>query len=200
MGQAFRALAARAFTMVELIVVVVVMTVIAATILPRFAGNEARAAEQEARNVKEFFSSVGARAALTSQSLQVEYRATSKQFVMKTARATDPANFASEREWLADPLLAPVTLSHIVVKLITTEGLPGDALSFSIELPVGKPRPAMVVVLAQSSPGEKGAWRVELASTAVQAKLTRTDPLDAAMPLAGTSVDLDDAGMGENPW
>lgn len=49
------AMARRAFTMVELIVVVVVMTVIAAAIVPRFAGNEARAAEQEARNVREFF-------------------------------------------------------------------------------------------------------------------------------------------------
>ncbi|MEK6702602.1 MAG: prepilin-type N-terminal cleavage/methylation domain-containing protein [Planctomycetota bacterium] len=191
----------RAFTMVELIVVVIVMTVVAATIIPRFSGNEARAAEQEARNVKEFFSSVGARAVLTSQSLQVEYNSLTRQFVMKTARATsDPANFASEREWLPDPLLAPVKLEHVNVRTISADGLPGDVVNFLIELPVGRPRPALVVILGQSNTGETGAWRVELPPEGVEAIFAKTDPLDAAMPSTGTSQDLDASGMGDTPW
>lgn len=194
-------MARRAFTMVELIVVVVVMTVIAAAIVPRFAGNEARAAEQESRNVKEFLSSVGARAALTSQSLQIEYNSTTRQFVMKTARAVkDAADFASEREWLADPLLAPVKLEHVNVKMISVDGLPGDAGAFLVELPVGRPRPALVVVLTQSKEGELGAWRVELPPEGVQALVKKTDPLDAGLPTPGTSEDLDASGMGDNPW
>lgn len=191
----------RAFTMVELIVVVVVMTVIAAAIIPRFAGNEARAAEQEARNVKEFFSSVGTRAALTSQALQIEYSSANRQFVMKTARAVkDPADFASEREWLADPLLAPVKLEHVNVKMISSDGLPGDVGAFLVELPVGRPRPALVVILTQAKEGELGAWRVELPSEGVQALVRKTDPLDAGLPTPGTSEDLDASGMGDNPW
>jgi prepilin-type N-terminal cleavage/methylation domain-containing protein len=207
----------RGFTMIELIVVVVIMGVMAAAIVPRMFGNEARAAENEVRLVRGFLSTVATRAALSSQGLGIRYTAADAggdggggRLELLSLRARGNAgDFAAEREYLPDPVTLPVELTRVRVSAFTAGGVPANAASAWVEFAAGSPRPTVVIVMtygvAQGGVGggatkDASAWRVELPGDESRAVLSRTDLRDAGVPAFSRAVDLDKAGGSQTPW
>lgn len=190
--------AARAFTMIELIVVVVILGVMAVAIVPRFFGNELRGAENEVQQVRAFLNTVAARSALSSQSLAVSYDAQLRRFELYSLRAKgDAGDFAATRDFLPDPMSLPVRLEHTTLSAMTAGGQWVDPGKGWIELAAGAPRPTVVVVLRFD---DSAAWRLELPGDESQSLLSRTDLKDSGQPQLSRAVDLDASGQTQQPW
>jgi len=188
----------RAFTMIELIVVVVILGVMAAAIVPRMFGNEVRAAENEVKQVRSFLSTVASRSALSSQSLGIKYSAKSGRLELQSLRAQGNAgDFAASRDFLPDPVTLPVVLNHVKVAVATVGGQPADAENLWVEFAAGAPRPTVVLVLAFE---KTKAWHVELSGEESQAVSSVTELNDNGVPRFVRSVDLDKVGGSQTPW
>lgn len=188
----------RAFSMIELIVVVIILAVMAGAILPRFFGNERRRAENEVRQVRDFFDAVANRFAFSSQGLAVSYNALHKRFELYSLRAKGNAgDFAAARDYLPDQMTLPVSLEEVKLSILTADGLPVDPVKGWIEFSIGSSRPTIVAVLTF---GQTDAWRVELPGDESQALLARTDLRDAGSPANSRRRDLDAEGASQSPW
>lgn len=186
-----------AFTLVELIVVVVIFSVLAAAIVPRLGGQKLRSAKAEVRAVRDFLSAVAVRSSLVVQNLAVV--GAMGEFKLYSPRAAqDPADFSAERPWISDLTVPPVKLSELIVAAVTSNGDPLATNDFSVMLPAGAGRPAIGVVL--SLPDRGLSWRLELPPGVLSASVYETDRNDDGTVRSSTRIDLDDAGMGDTPW
>lgn len=187
-----------AFSMIELVVVVVILGVIAGAIVPRFFGNDMRAAENEVRAVKDFFDVVASRSALSSQGLAVSYDASQKKLELFGLRAKGNAgDFSAQRDFLPDLMTLPVRLTETKVSSMTAGGRTVDPSKGWVEFAAGTARPTVVMVMTF---GTAMAWRVELPGDESQALLTRTDVKDTGEPSMSRAVDLDNSGGTQTPW
>jgi prepilin-type N-terminal cleavage/methylation domain-containing protein len=188
----------RAFTMIELIVVVVILGVMAAAIVPRMFGNERRAAENEIRQVTSFLSTVASRSALSSQSLGIRYSAADGRMELYSLRARGNAgDFAAARDFLPDPVTLPVRLNHVKLSAATVGGLPVDQSQLWVEFAAGAPRPSVVMVFEFD---KRAAWHVELSGDESQAVYAATELTDNATPRYSRTDDLDKKGASQTPW
>jgi type II secretory pathway pseudopilin PulG len=184
--------------MIEVIVVIIILGVMAAAIVPRFFGNEARAAEIEARQVKDFLDVIASRTALSSQGLALSYDAAHKRLDLYALRARgDAGDFSASRDFLPDPMTLPVRLQHTALSALTAGGQPVDPAKGWVEFAAGAPRPTIVLVLRFD---DSAAWRIELPADEPQALLARTDLRDTGDPQMSRSVDLDASGATQQPW
>jgi len=185
------------FTLVELIVVVVIVSVLAAAIVPRLGGQRLRSAKAEVRAVRDFLSAVAVRSSLVVQNLAVV--GATGDFTLYSPRAlNDPADFSAERPWITDLTVPPVRLNELVVVAVTSNGDPLATSDFTVVLPAGAARPSVGVVL--SLPDRSLSWRIELPPGVLSASVFETDRNDDATVRSSTRIDLDDSGMGDTPW
>lgn len=198
-----------AFTLIELVVVVVIFAVLAAAIVPRLGGQDLRAAKMEVRAVRDFLSAVAVRSSLVVQNLAVVGGSTRKpgdlsgdgvtDFTLMSPRAKgNAADFTAERPWTTDLTVPPVELTKLRIAAITCNGEPLAANDFSITFAAGEARPAVGIVL--SLPDQSSFWRIELPPGVLTATVFETDRSDPGVVRTANRVDLDDDGMGETPW
>ena len=86
MTAAVRQPRAHAFTLIELVVVIVILGIAAAAIAPRFVGGSARSAEVSALGVRDLISAVATRSVLTGLPLRA-----SRTFVSSAVTFLTPA-------------------------------------------------------------------------------------------------------------
>lgn len=206
--------AARAFTLVEIIVVLVLISILAGVIVPRLAGGSARRVEQEARAVQRLLSTFAEREALgpSTQGLALQFDASAGEggggrlefFVRRVspgaAAAGANAGVDPRPEFVRDTLVPVVELVDARLAAGLEDGRPLDARRWRISLSPGGPRPAIALVLAPAS-GVGPSWQVSLASDASTAT-RRALPPGSTTPAADLprSIDLDASGKGEEPW
>jgi prepilin-type N-terminal cleavage/methylation domain-containing protein len=198
---------ARAFTLLEVIVVVILLGVLAGVLLPRLGGNSSRAARLEAMALRDLLTVAAERDALSGSSVAIEYDAKDERFSLLTLREVSEKDGVTV-QWRADPLVVPVQLSVLRLISAETDVQPLDDRSgFILDLAgaglggggAGGIRPPLTMLLAQRDlrgDASGARWRIELPSDAGAALA-----MDAARPAHATRViDLDATGRSDDPW
>ena len=190
-----------AFTLIELICVMVILSVIAGMIVPRILNTRARAAENESREVQRLLNVAGEKAALWSLPVAINYADGKLELWTRRAdggTASDAVGAASGR-WIVDPGAESVTLVNTRIKQATADGvvLPGG--KWRIEFAPGQPRPAVGIAL-ESVANAAAGWQVSLDSDANGATRQATGAGGDRGAAIARSIDLDDAGKGTAPW
>jgi len=184
----------RAFTIVELIVVVVILAVLAAAIGPRLAAMGGREVRASAMEVGDLVSVAARRDALTSQRVAIEFEGDKSRLVLMTMDVAPSGGGSPVAEWREDKLIPPVLLGNTKITDASTDGVALDARGWRVEFPQGGLRPALALIL--SDPKGKEHWRVELPSSAAHAAISPGN----ALGMSDQAVDLDAGGGGTSPW
>ncbi len=187
---------AAAFTLVELVVVLVIMSVLAGVIAPRLLAGASRSAEAEVYKTAELVSAAGRRDTLTSQQIAIDFDgSTFRLMVLRMPSAADAARGVAP-EWVRDSMTMPVELKDARLVSVTADGAEVDVKKFRIEFTQNGQRPSVLIVLTQSD--GRSSWTVVLPSGAFRARVISREDRFADQEV--TSVDLDQAGKAEEPW
>lgn len=191
----------RAFSLVEMIVVVVLLVVLAAVTVPRVAGSGDRRARAEVDAVASLLTQAARRQALSMQRVAVEHdgaRARVAVVVLRGGEAEREARGMGAAEWQSDPLLPPVWLRWTEVVWAGNDTGVLEPRRFHVELGGPGSRGSLMLVLRQR--GGDGLWTVRLLPTADRAQVVEGE--SGTRPWAGDpdTVDLDLAGRRDSPW
>ncbi|MBL8761781.1 MAG: type II secretion system protein [Phycisphaerae bacterium] len=182
-----------AFTMIELIVVVVMLGVLAGAIIPRMMRRSDREAEQNVRVLADLFSTAAARAAIAGQHVALWFDAAGDAKVwMETSRAANSADFETNPQWSPDPIVPEQPADRLTFVSGSVDGRLLDARKWTIEMVPGQER-GMVVASFRDREGSR-TWTIVLPPGSLRAQV-----IEGATPF-DESVDLDLTGMGEVSW
>ena len=186
----------RAFTIVELIVIVVILGVLAGVTVPRLLDLSDRAVAGELRDVADLLSSAGAREALSSAPVAIEYR--DQIFRLLTLRSPDELTpWSGYGQWVEDKLALPVRLDLLTLGTASAGGQMLDGEAWRVSFSTLEARPAIALGLADR---QGRAWAVWLASDADRAQIASLGGGVTADDLQPSPVDLDATGREEDPW
>lgn len=192
-----------AFTLIELICVLVILAVISALVAPRVLNTKSRTAELESQAVQRILGVAGQRSALWSLPVAVDYadgRMTLWAQRADGAAAVDAVGAATAR-WAPDPLTDTVTLANTQIKQATVNGIVLPKSKWRVEFAPGQPRPVLAITLEMAGGDASGAgWEVKLDPEAVGVSRVATGAGAAATSNVARSIDLDDAGKGTAAW
>lgn len=183
-----------AFTLVEVIVVVILLSVLSAVVVPRLGNMGARAAANEAESAGALLTVLAQRSvsgdatALVSDPARRELR-----LEIRRASADE-----LETTWEIAPLARPVRLERLALRQAVIDGgaIPG-ATPWRSECGAGLPAPLVSLLLAADD-GE--AWQIDLAAGRMQATTRRLSDAAQWQPGLGAGVDLDAQGGRDKPW
>jgi prepilin-type N-terminal cleavage/methylation domain-containing protein len=183
----------RAFTIIELIVVVVLLGVAATMIVPRVTDTAGRRVRASAERVSETLSALARRDAMLSQPLALTFdRENARLRVLALFRDAQRDTVA----WREDGFLPDATLEDAVLVSVQSDGAELDATNLRVEFDQYQPRPALRVVLSDAK--GNNLWSVELASASQQADVTAGDI--RRQPGATRVIDLDEEGKERVAW
>lgn len=182
----------RAFSIVEIIVVVVILGVLIGAMAPRLVALTGREAEGAAGRVADLLSAAARRDLLTHQRLAIEFDGSAARMRLLVLSEDGET-------WREDRLTPAVNLGEVKVSRAMADSAALDPANWRVEFPQDQPRPALVIGLASARGSE--AYRVELPARAARA-VVRSGENPSARELAELDgvVDLDAKGMGEQAW
>jgi prepilin-type N-terminal cleavage/methylation domain-containing protein len=183
----------RAFTLLELVIVIVVIALLAAIALPRLAATQSRRFQASAERVADLLTMFAQRESLGQKPVGLWHDVERNQIVLMVLDI-DPAFPEAPADWYVDHLVAPVTLpEEITVMGVRLDGEHlGDVGWFLSNRP-GEDRP--IIELSLSS--DESFTTLVLPSSGVAARqLEGGDALLAAR----TPVDLDALGQSREDW
>lgn len=184
-----------AFTLVEMIAVMVILGVLAAAIIPRVAGNAARQAEVESRNVQRLISVAAERTSLWTQPVAIDFDdGRLRLLAVKTGEST--AASSGRGEWVADPLVEPVQLERAKMRRVMLDGQALSPTRWRATFTPSQPRPALELELGTAEQAD--GWVIELPGESTAAR--RRSSVAPGRADAQTTIDLDDTGKGATPW
>lgn len=204
---------ARAFTLIELIVVIVVLSVVAGIAAPRLLNSSSRRAQSEVRQIAELLSAAARRDGSgggLGEAQRVVFDADKGVLSLEVRRAR--AGEQDAGAWREDPLVAPVNLENVRLERAVVDGVNADERGWRLDLAPGRVRPTIELVFVADQAGGKARrtgsaaparpaanaerWNVLLLSYAAGAEIAGVGGAGAAL----RSVDLDATGMGDKPW
>lgn len=184
---------ARAFTLIELIVVVVILAITAVAVVPKFTGTLRQESSNAVDRVAELMRLFAYRQALGSQQVAL-WRDGADGRIHLIVKDVDPADPTSAPEWRADRFAAPVALPEGLELLeIRKDDQRVDPSEWTIASVPGGERPKVEIRLAGHGvdatvvlpPGSPSVVRVDA---------------DKPEPFARAEIDLDQAGRSREPW
>lgn len=193
-----RGLWRRAFTLVEVLVVMMIIAILSMLTIPRLIGSQSRAAEVEAIAVRTLLSQAAQQDSVTSTSLAISYDHEKQELSLQTTVEKE-----GKREWAPMPLVRSVRFSSSVLADASADGqTQGQGANFRIEFVSAKPRPvvSLLVKTAPDLPGTPRAWQIDLLPGQTVATVRS---VGAEAPIAqpeSTSIDLDANGQRTQPW
>ncbi len=189
-----------AFTMIELICVVLVLSVTAGLIVPRVVGNEARAQETKARAIADLFSAIARKDALSDEPLRLQFDREKQTLEFLVLRRDSLQTSFNNAGWVKDPLAADIPLDDITPGTLSLDGVSQFPDNWTIEFPQTATRQPVHLTLDAINESGKPvpAWVVELLPYETKATIRRAGA--ASDPLRNRLVDLDAVGRGESPW
>ena len=195
-----------AFTLIELICVVVILAVLAALTVPRMLNTGTRAAENESRAVQRLLSVASEKSGLWPLPVAIDYADNRLTLWKRRSDSADSVG-ASASRWTPDPLTEPVTLTNTQIRQAIVDGIVQSRGKWRVEFAPGQPRPVVVIALEQaalkgSTRTTSAGWEVRLDREAPGVSRVATGGDDDARPSVAVtrSTDLDDAGKGTAPW
>lgn len=187
----------RAFTLIELIVVIILLGVTAAIVIPRMFGNDAKRAEQAARSVASMLTAVAQRDATAFDPMLIAYERDESTLEVRVMRTGED----EQRAWKPDLFIGSVSLEDAALRSAEIDGNRLDERGWSIEIPVNTPRPTIELVVGMAEDARSArAWRVTLLPGASSARMTDASAAIDASAASEVVVDLDALGMQETPW
>ncbi|MBX9736077.1 MAG: prepilin-type N-terminal cleavage/methylation domain-containing protein [Phycisphaerales bacterium] len=211
-----RAASARAFSMVEMIVVIILIGILAAVALPRMGGTRDRAAAAESESVRQLMSSLGQRLTLSGQVVALQYEPDARRLSLlmqadatSTSSTTSSTN-ANAEHWKLMPLVRPVTLASTRLSALVVDGrsipvttMNGNAgAPYQLEFQPGRARPVVSIVLVREdlAGDEAPAYQIDLPSNEPVARVRSIASARKFMPLQTRGEDLDAAGKRDKAW
>ena len=186
----------RAFTIIELLTIVVILGIIAGVTLPRLVDRDRRAVQRELLSVRDLLSTAAAREETTSAPIALAYdERTLRLLSLRAPEALTP--WSGEGTWADDPLATPVRLDRLELVSATAAGQALDRNEWRVGLHALEARPSVALAL---SDGRGSTWLVWLAPDAMRARSAPLTDATRAEELEGPSVDLDLTGQEEVPW
>lgn len=185
-----------AFTIIEVIVVVIMIAVLAGVIVPRLGGGAAREAGREAEAVAALITDAAQAAELSPTPIAV-------RFTKDTGRFETLGASAVGAEWTPRSPQRPVDLSASVLTSAMVDGSPRPLeREVLIEWLPGSVRPSisLVMQIAGEASADARAWQVDLGPGARLARVRGLMSASAAVPPADESIDLDAGGQRSTPW
>lgn len=188
-----RTLHSRAFTLIELVVVVVLTAIIAGIIVPRLMQTGEREARAEADALASLVGAAARRAGMATQRIALDYAEGRFQGVM--LRSSDPESFnTADMVWAPDPFLPTLDLSHLTLVGATADGANLDDRGFRLEL--GATARPEVLMLLEDARGQR--WTILLSGDGAGAIVFDGENLPESY--AGRVIDLDRSGRGMGSW
>jgi len=172
----------RAFSMVEVLVVILILAVLAGAVAPRLASFTALRVAPTARQTGDVLSIAARRDRLTSQRVAIDFAdGTLRMLVL----ASSPEGSGSE--WREVPLAPPVMLGEVELVSARLDGVELDPEQWRVELAASGRPVSMVLLLA--GPGGKDPWTVELSPEGAAAQVRRGWSSPA---FSGSSIELEE--------
>lgn len=187
-----------AFTLVEVLVVMVIIAILATLTVPRLLGAQGRQAEVEAQGVRALLSQAAQRDAVSSDTLSINYDHEKQELSVDSLVDKD-----GQRDWHPLPLIRPIRFVSLVLAEASADGQsqPPDT-SFRVVFAGAKPRPSIGLLLrtAPDMPGNARAWQADLLPGQTVALLRAVNVTAALAAPDGTTIDLDVEGQRTQPW
>lgn len=181
----------RAFTLVELIVVILLIALAAGLAAPRLFGGEGRRVAARAEAAAEVLSAAARRDALLSRPVAIAFNR--EDGVLRVLSLT--ADDRGRMDWRDDAMMPRADLSEVTLAEIRADGAALDPVQFRLVFDQFEPRPALRLVLTDAD-GENTRV-VELAPTAGQAVVVGAGAEESTLSVA---QDLDALGKEEEAW
>lgn len=195
-----------AFTLLEIIVVIVIISILAGAIVPRMLNVGRRQAELEAKAVQRLLSVAAEKSDVWNQPVAIDLIEDTKLSVYTrradTTAATDAVGSATVK-WQPDGLIEPVALNRLRISMATQDGVVLPSGKWRINMMPGQPRPAVSIQLDPKSEGDGPRWTISLAADdplARRASGTEGGAAGSSFAAQSRTIDLDDAGKGQTPW
>lgn len=182
-----------AFTLIELIVVILILTILAGLVAPRALDTDRRRAEAEADAVARLLSAAAEKDALTPRTLAIAWDKQARRLELLFRQSVQ-----GQPVWTPDPLVEPAELAHTDLAAAAADGAPLDTRGWLVSFPPAAARPGVSILLVSDAAGR--AWQVDVPAESTEATVTGRGARRDLLPLSTRSIDLDDAGRGDEPW
>lgn len=193
--------AGRAFTLVEVIVVLLMLGILSGLIVPRLLRSERRLADNECQEAARLLSAAAKRSALGSQSVSVKYDAESRTMHMYVLQRMPNRRGDSDiQEWVQDPLVRPVKLVNLSYRRGMTDSQSLGERTWNMVFPPSEPRPVVWLLFAAKSDADAAGWQVELLPDDMGATRRGASEQSRASIAGLLRIDLDATNQGEKAW
>ena len=192
---AARPLRARAFTIIEIIVVIIMLGVLAGVIIPRMGSQSTRQAAREADAIAALISDAAQAAQFSSRPVAARFTPATKRWETMTAEAVGA-------EWTLRTPQRPVEMDAAAIASVIVDNQQRQVdAEFFIEFLPGRPRPVATVLLnASAKAGGGPAWQIDLWPGTLNARVRGLDSEASSAAPLDDSIDLDAAGQRSTPW
>lgn len=198
---------ARAFTLIEAIVVMVIIAILATMITPRVLNIGRRQVENESRLLQRMLTVAAEKCDVWNQNVALDYKSKTQTFSVWTMREdakADPTLTGSARvKWAIDPLVETVVLTQSKLQAASQDGQLLPSGDWRVTFTPGQPRTVLSLTLEPNAGNGSTRYTLGLAPESTGATRVASDQggSTAGKPgVASRSIDLDDAGKGQSPW
>jgi prepilin-type N-terminal cleavage/methylation domain-containing protein len=186
-----------AFTLIEIMVVVVIIAVLAGTVIPRLGNVALRNAENEANAAKALLTSIAQRDAMSSQAYALAYDPETSRLGLLSLVDSGAAD--RRADWAPTLGQIPVTLNAAEVLGASADGVALEG-AWKVEFRAATPRPGVSLLLGLRDGSSDKAWRVDLGAGQLVATMISLESASAWQPADPAADDLDAKGARETPW
>lgn len=187
----------RAFTLIELVLVVVIFAIAAGFLVPRLIARDRREAERSADAIRELLTAAAQRELLTGRGVALDFDREAGVIQVLTPRPQESGAWRSDVVLRPDPLIPAVDLAPLEITSAWNDGASLSPDRWRLMLSGLDRRPEIVLVVSDVRTGM--IWRIVLATDGGAATMSRTDD-PGEFAYARDTVDLDRAGLREAPW
>lgn len=194
--------ACAAFTLVELVVVIVILAILAGVIVPRMLSWDSRRVDETVHATADLLSSAARRSAFSTQPLAIEFDSDQARLKLSVRKPEDPESFEfTKGVWEEDPLTPSVRLEDLKVVRAVAGAKDLGSRSFLAQVQDDQAaggRVPLALMLADEK--SKRTWVIRLPALAQRATIIENG-VDADLTAPDQeSVDLDAQGKREEPW
>lgn len=179
-----------AFTLVEVIVVIVILVLVAGFVTPRLTRRSDAPAQDTAEMVRAFLSAVAARDAATSAPIAIEFDADANTLGLLVEN-DDPR---VRSFWRRDATSPRVDLSAVHLTLALADGGALGTRGWRFEIAQAERRARIEIELQSRSSGTR--WTISLEPLALRAVSSHSNEV----PISADVIDLDDTARGSWVW
>lgn len=192
----------RAFTLLEMLVVLMILAIAAGVAIPRLSDADARRARSTVDRIAALLSVVAQRQALAAEPILIEHNAeenTLRFLVQRQAGWDTTIAKNPEDRWRTDPLVPAVKLGDLAITAATFDGYRFDDQTFRYAFAPSSTRPTILLQTARLD-----RERQPIESWTIQLRPQAASPVVTGPGFPATTdfapIDLDAQGLSEVAW